>query len=605
MENLRKHLSFGGSNFYKVSKSVPPVTGVTAGAPPVAAEGLAQFHAVVAPSMQADVQEIAVSAGSFVDELNALCGAGSQLVLKLAATLKLSPYSEAAGQLQHALTQLCQAVSGSGSHFRSELESSLRTLRGKLKSPMPEDERSPENLKLIAGCLVSFIQLQCQLCASAQEVLERFSRCTTPGDLASSPTRTPDPAPRNPAHASMPSLAGQAEQMVQGRPPSGKSRDSLQRAASTQSLPAGDDAAQKKRHLKLVGKVSGGGGGGQYHAPSPEYAGDAATPEAEAEQKREGRETRQGNNRVHPDVTPAGDEIQDVIDFLSGCRGQQPQYPQYLGCQMENIPEHELQSSDGFRPSEIMLRHRTLATSYSNRSAEMRKRELGVATKPPDPGRQTWPRMPQRDDPYGAYGGGGGGESSNEQMEFQQYMKSVQHMTLTSGHPYGNQFYQSLFQWPHPGSLDPQKIWTPQPNSQHWAGSLAGSGQEKDKDSGSSSDETSSYNGHDGDVFAVAGILAGPDLLAAGSHRRRHSSSDGIGEGPVELVRRKSVDDLRMEAKSTNTWPPQQVWGKTGVTASPGLMPGAVDASGSTPWQQNELPQGGFTYLPTSFGQLT
>lgn len=46
----------------------------------------------------------------------------------------------------------------------------------------------------------------------------------------------------------------------------------------------------------------------------------------------------------------------------------------------------------------------------------MRKQELGVGLKPPDPVRKTWPRTPQRDDLLG-YSVYGGGDNVNDQVE--------------------------------------------------------------------------------------------------------------------------------------------------------------------------------------------
>lgn len=130
---------------------------------------------------------------------------------------------------------------------------------------------------------------------TATDALQQFLPCTTAVDLISSPEQTPDAGRRNPTHMSMPSLAGQSEQLVHGRPPSGKSRDSFQRSSSSQSLPSGDDS-QKKRYNKMAGKGNQGTGN-QFYGQA-EFHGDTKQEDDHGDER---METRQGSDRVSAD----------------------------------------------------------------------------------------------------------------------------------------------------------------------------------------------------------------------------------------------------------------------------------------------------------------
>lgn len=595
MENLRRHFPFTASSSYKVSnlKSTSPL--------PSPAQSRSQFHTSLPNSLHSDVQDLLLRVGNFVNELNALCGAGTHLAQKLSDMLKHTPYCDTAGQLKQAVSNLCQVVNASGRRFREDAEGSLKSLQTKLKSQNREDHYSPANLQVFGRCLASFIQLQCQLYMSAYEAMHLFSKCQDHRDLVSFRSQTPQTRPSSVSSnlinpSCMPATTNQSVEF-------------LHRVSSSSSFTADQDTSHNRRRNQMVGEavVSYASQSGaeqlyctdkrdgslshfytQFNADVRHDERNRLVDESQVDsgripQEQSGEvtlrltETRDNSGKTKSQEDPSSNDIQDVIDFLSRSSLQPP------SSQMQNIPESRV----SYNVAEFPVWHRTLATSYSNRSAEMRRMELGA--KPSDPTRQTWPRAPPRpDDPFGS-----GGEVSEQDMDdFRNYCATVQNLTCSPGYP--SQFRQSLFSFPYSSAigLQAQKIWSPQqPNlPQQWNEP----GRERES-GGSSSDETSSYNGHDNNVFKCVQNLAGPEADVTGQQRRRHSSSDGgLAENLADSSsRRKSVDDLRLEVtKYTNTWPPKQVWSKNSSPVH--MMSNWSDADSSAMF-----------FLPSSFGQIT
>lgn len=124
------------------------------------------------------------------------------------------------------------------------------------------------------------------------------------------------------------------------------------------------------------------------------------------------------------------------------------------------------------------------------------------------------------------------------------------------------------FLWSSLGQFDQRALCSGLPSSQSdcMSGGFWSSGERQgwssivSGENGSSSDESSSNNGHDSDTFLMGLNLAGRDLVAS-VRQRRHSSSDGPPEGLHSVLDSSSNTDTALQetrAVKTSTWPLKQ-----------------------------------------------
>ncbi|KAI1235350.1 hypothetical protein IHE44_0002209 [Lamprotornis superbus] len=254
---------------------------------------------------------------------------------------------------------------------------------------------------------------------------------------------------------------------------------------------------------------------------------------------------------------PTDQEMQDVIDFLSGFnmgKSQQtsPMQAPAVGTGLSHINQW---NNPGFSDLSSDLYSLGLVSSYmDNMMAEM------LGQKPQGPRNNTWPNRDQTDGVFGMLGEilpfdpavGSDPEFAryvagvNQAMQQKRQAQHVRRPSTTRGN------------WPLPD--DPHKTW---PFPEYFTeGDVTNSWSGTQGDSASSSDETSSANGD-----SLFSMFSGPDLVAAVKQRRKHSSGE---QEPSTLPSPPllSAADDRSQDNKTKTWPPKAPWQHTSSVPS-------------------------------------
>ncbi|KAG7467886.1 hypothetical protein MATL_G00136930 [Megalops atlanticus] len=391
--------------------------------------------------------------------------------------------------------------------------------------------------------------------------------------------------------------------------------------ASQSDLPMGNGSKPSGGLPKTISKLtskftrktspSTGGAGGSYSIPNTPSRGlfTAGTPEDKAKSPggSDGRQgllhadglscapdpiqTPQGTaaqaaNGYAPDDKgmnlPTDQEMQDVIDFLSGFNMGKSQHTSPLVKRRNSVASAsaaELKLPPGPPPTSQALSHGILqppglspigqlgqwgAPGLPNLSSDLYS--LGLVStymdsvmsemlgqKPHGPRNNTWPNREQSEGVYGALGDVLPFDPAvGSDPEFARYVAGVsQAMQQKRQAQHIRHPSNTRNNWPI--TDEPHRTWN-HPEYYAEGDTMNSSWSANQGDSASSSDETSSANGD-----SLFSMFSGPDLMSAVKQRRKHSCGEQeVCPLPSPPLHHPGDDD-NQESK-TKTWPPKAPW---------------------------------------------
>ncbi|XP_013405676.1 uncharacterized protein LOC106170377 [Lingula anatina] len=535
-----------------------------------ATQSRSTFHTPL-KTFQYDVQDFGLHAKDFIGSLSRFSGTGSLLALKALELFNGTAYSETAGQFQSALEDVNMATQAVTNEVRQEVDTLIQRLVNRLEPS--KDDRSEDNLKLLAQCFVAVVRLQCQFFFSVTETFSQFSSIKDVEDILPVPKRPPRSLDKLKA-ADQSKLTTQKDSQSKeksedkgAQKAAGETKDKAGTSHDSKSAAnqkAGPSVLQNMSSVPVnlpVEKTSQSSAAPipkSHPLPALQTSSSLETASTPSNEDGPGAaaaclKLSRSQSVPPPNGHTVSQEVLDsVIDFLSGIR-KPP---------MQSIPEISLQgegheddgmdpssgggSSSGTTPSTMNMSTSSSAEFQYTNPGPHRHSDAGLQflDLPLDSSRgNTWPSTMHHRGSYPS----DLMMAANQQMYLPGYaaaytpeLEYSQYMALVSQAGQDGQYLLG----PGWGAGDAKlnRSWPPS-----WSGAQD-----------DSSDEDSSIEEQ---------VALGTDLMNAVNDKRRHSSgehkfSDGtpLLHGAGAEARPRSVDDLHMESRSTNTWPPKQVW---------------------------------------------
>ncbi|CAN7991293.1 unnamed protein product [Ixodes hexagonus] len=497
MANIRRHFNFGSHKTGSVNHF-----GSSHGHQ-ASSEGIAfPDHAFSRSAFMNEVCSFLDHCSAYIQALNCFCSSSSVLAKSLVRVFHNVPvYREVAAIFLGAWEDLGRATAAASAAVKTETLMTLQDVLTKLEGEGPGDESAAltESIQAVGSCLGSYLELQVQFSYSAWKALSKISK-SLPQERSAS---------KSAAAKSSAELAATIK----------KHFASLLHKVGANTKQQGNpssvgfaDSQQSQLYVDYLAQAS---------PPAGSAATDARVDSqpAVAASSSEGLEwpcppekpmvTAPLPSEAAPAAAPAVTETAECSLGVLGSAGE-----------LEDVI-NLLSAAPG-----APLGHEPVLAPLARLAPGMWPQALGSS------GKRTWPRPTS--------------SSAQGLSAFE-----MDHLVWSSSAQFDQRGFCSALPSSQSDCLS-GGFWS-SGDRQGWSSFLSG-------ENGSSSDETSSNNGHDSDTFLMGLNLAGSDLVAS-VRQRRHSSSDGPPEGLHNALDSSSHPDTawpEVRAVKTSTWPLKQ-----------------------------------------------
>lgn len=535
MSNLRRHFSFS------LNKST---TFGSSGSGRMTEDNIptAEKHLFFKSALMNDIRSSLNLCSAYIQALNSLCDAGTMLARSLLQTVHDVPsYRDVATQFLGAWEDVSKATAGASADVKTKtlimLQDILNNLEGEGDHLTAETTTLAESIKVIGICLFSYIELQTQFSFSAWKSLSKLSKNLTLDNFGISLDRTSEHKSTGGdlnGNSKFSDLITTIKKHFAHLMKFGNFRTSdipdishsqfYVDVLDQETLAASIVSSESLNHQgKIVGSA---GSPPTAWLPTNNFRplGNSPVSAAGLQMQHSHKESSQKD---------LGDtaELDEVINLLSYKPGEQvsnktllPPESAFVGDVFGNLPPTQPWPGARFNPA-----GQNSSSLFSSLSAY--------------DGKRTWPRV-------------GCGSSSGVTFGYDNWIW---------GH-FEPQFGQDLdCRQVNQQTVSNQK-------SSHdvvhngnratgWGNDISRRWPTVPGENGSSSDDASSNNGQENDVFSLGLDLVGRDLVAS-VRQRRHSSSDGLQDishaEPSTPINKAPDISWEVRASKTSTWPLKQ-----------------------------------------------